>query len=209
MNFNDILLEMIEDELRKLRSMGMEDIDRIDAGPYKMFLLKNQTFHYDSLYDVALTSDEEDFTTPHAQRDRAIGHQMIDIARNWKRLSNKLRQWSIEYGDEFRFEGREELVYQVGKIFGPADSGSGRLSQTGSIEVHFNYDLPVSASSSNFNLDHFVIRRYIDDPAQIIMEGFKPVNSAGPFIVRPEYVVPELDKSVDEFILDLTQKGLL
>jgi hypothetical protein len=99
MNFTDILLEMIEDELRKLRSMGMEDIDRIDAGPYKMFLLKNQTFHYDSLYDVALTSDDEDFTTPHAQRDRPIGHQMIDIARNWKRLSNKLRQWSIEYGD--------------------------------------------------------------------------------------------------------------
>jgi hypothetical protein len=25
--------------------------------------------------------------------------------------------WSIEYGDEFRFEGREDLLYQVGKIF--------------------------------------------------------------------------------------------
>jgi hypothetical protein len=29
--------------------------------------------------------------------------------------------WSIEYGDEFRFEGREDLVYQVGKIFGPTE----------------------------------------------------------------------------------------
>jgi len=117
--------------------------------------------------------------------------------------------WSIQYGDEFRFEGREDFTYQVGKIFGPEDSGSGRLSQTGSIEVHFDYNLPVSASPLLFNLDHFLIRRYVDDPAQIIMEGFKPVNSAGPFIVRPEYIVPELDKSVDEFILDLTQKGLL
>ena len=117
--------------------------------------------------------------------------------------------WSIEYGDEFRFEGREDFVYQVGKIFAPGDSGSGRIFQTGSIEVHFNSPLPISASSAVFNLDHFVIRRYIDDASQIIMEGFKPINSSGPFIVRPEYIVPELNKSVDQFILDLTQKGLI
>jgi hypothetical protein len=117
--------------------------------------------------------------------------------------------WSIEYGDEFRFEGREDFVYQVGKIFAPGDSGSGRLFQTGSIEVHFNAPLPISASTSVFNLDHFVIRRYIDDASQILMEGFKPINSSGPFIVRPEYIVPELNKSVDQFILDLTQKGLI
>ena len=117
--------------------------------------------------------------------------------------------WSIEYGDEFRFEGREDFVYQVGKIFGPADSGSARITQTGSIEVHFNSNLPVSASSSIFNLDHFLIRRYVDDASQIIFEGYRPINSSGPYIVRPEYVVPELDKSIDEFILDLTQKGLI
>jgi hypothetical protein len=117
--------------------------------------------------------------------------------------------WSIKYGDEFRFEGREDFVYQVGKIFGPAESGSGRLFQTGSIEVHLNSNLPVSASSSVFNLDHFAIRRYVDDASLILMEGFKPVNSSGPYIVRPEYIVPELNKSVDQFILDLTQKGLI
>jgi hypothetical protein len=117
--------------------------------------------------------------------------------------------WSIEYGDEFRFEGREDFVYQVGKIFGPKDSGSGRFTQTGSIEVHFNANLPVSASTASFNLDHFLIRRYVDDPSVILMEGFKPTNSSGPFVIRPEYLVPELNKTVDEFILDLTQKGLL
>jgi hypothetical protein len=117
--------------------------------------------------------------------------------------------WSIKYGDEFRFEGREDFVYQVGKIFGPADSGSGRLFQTGSIEVHFNAPLPTSASTSVFNLDHFAIRRYADDASQILMEGFKPTDSSGPYIVRPEFVVPELNKSVDQFILDLTQKGLI
>ncbi len=132
---------------------------------------------------------------------------MVDISGS---LFNPVTlPWSIEYGDEFRFEGREDFVYQVGKVFGPADSGSGRLFQTGSIEVHFNGPLPTSASSTVFNLDHFVIRRYVDDASLILMEGFRPINSSGPYIVRPEYVVPELDKSVDQFVLDLTQKGLI
>jgi hypothetical protein len=133
--------------------------------------------------------------------------KMVDIAGSG--FNPITLPWSIKYGDEFRFEGREDFVYQVGKVFAPEDSGSGRLTQTGSIEVHFNLDLPISASSSAFNLDHFLIRRYIDDPAQVIMEGFRPISSSGPYIIRPEYVAPELDKSVDQFILDLTQKGLL
>ncbi len=115
--------------------------------------------------------------------------------------------WSIQYADEFKFEGNETYVYQVGKIFAPGDSGSGRIFQTGSIEVHFNAPLPVSAS--NFNLDHFAIRRYVDEASQILIEGFKPVGSSGPYIVRPEYVVPELNRDVDDFILILKEKGLI
>ena len=117
--------------------------------------------------------------------------------------------WSIKYGDEFRFEGREDFTYQVGKIFGPAESGSGRLFQTGSIEVHLNLNLPTSASSSIFNLDHFLIRRYVDDASQVLFEGFAPINSSGPYIITPEYVIPELNKNIDTYITDLTQKGLL
>jgi hypothetical protein len=120
-----------------------------------------------------------------------------------------LLPWSIKYGDEFRFEGREDFAYTVGKIFSPADSGSARITQTGSIEVHFNANLPVSASSSIFNLDHFLIRRYIDDASQILIEGFRPVGTTGPYIITPEYVTPTLNKSADTFITDLTERGLL
>jgi hypothetical protein len=133
--------------------------------------------------------------------------RMVDITGSG--FNSISSPWSIKYGDEFRFEGREDFVYQVGKIFGPAESGSGRIFPTGSIEVHLNSNLPISALTSVFNLDHFAIRRYVDDASLILMEGFKPVNASGPYIVRPEYVVPELNKSVDQFILDLTQKGLI
>jgi hypothetical protein len=116
--------------------------------------------------------------------------------------------WSIEYGDEFRFEGREDFTYQVGKIYSAAESGSNRITETGSIEVQFNRDLPVSASTSSFNLDHFLIRRYVDDASQILIEGFRP-SDIGPYIITPEYITPSLDKDIDSFITDLTQKGLL
>jgi hypothetical protein len=133
--------------------------------------------------------------------------KMIDITGSG--FNSIVLPWSIQYADEFKFEGNETYVYQVGKVFGPADSDPGRIFQTGSIEVHFNTPLPVSASTSAFNLDHFVIRRYVDEASQILIEGFKPVGSSGPYIVRPEYVVPELDRDVDDFILILKEKGLI
>jgi len=113
--------------------------------------------------------------------------------------------WSVKYGDEFRFEGREDRVFIVKEVYGPEDQSPKRVSNTGSVEVHFNSGLP----SASINLDHFAIRRYVDDASQILIEGFKPNNSSGPYILRPEYIAPELDKNIDDFILILKEKGLI
>jgi len=117
--------------------------------------------------------------------------------------------WSLEIGDEFRFEGEERYTHMVINAFGPNESSDLRITETGSIEVQFDKNLPVSASSSAFNLDHFLIRRYVDDASQIIIEGFKPENSAGPYIITPEYSTPKINKSIDEYITILTEKNLL
>jgi hypothetical protein len=115
----------------------------------------------------------------------------------------------INVADQFRFEGREMYKYVVKKVFTPAESGSGRVSASGSIEVHFTENLPVSSNPDYFNLDHFLIRRFVNDAASNIMEGFKPFNQFGPYLVKPEFVVPELDKSIDQIVLDLTEKGFI
>jgi len=120
-------------------------------------------------------------------------------------FENITLDWSIKVGDEFRFEGKENRTYIVKKVFTPTNQSPERISNTGSVEVHLNSALP----SSSINLDHFLIRRYIDDAATIIFEGLKPGNSQGPYIIRPEFVVPALNKDLDSFIVDLTQKGLL
>jgi len=158
-----------------------------------------------TLYPNVITSSNETLGNPNIYGNPNV--KAVDIAGSG--FNSIQLPWSIEYGDEFRFEGREDFTYQVGKVFGPADSGSGRITQTGSIEVHFNNNLPTNTLSSTFNLDHFLIRRYVDDATTAIIEGFAPANSTGPYIIKPEFVVPELNKDLDSFILDLTQKGLL
>ena len=117
--------------------------------------------------------------------------------------------FTIKYGDEFRFEGREDFTYMVSKIFTPEVSGSGRIFPGNGIEVHFNGNLPTGSSSSAFNLDHFLIRRYVDDASQILMEGFKPENSSGPFILTPEYSTKDLNINIDDVITDLKERGLI
>lgn len=117
--------------------------------------------------------------------------------------------WSIEIGDEFRFEGDERYKYMVGKVYGPDEGSGSRLTPTGSIEVQFDGNLPVGADFSSFNLDHFLIRRYIDDPSQIIFEGFRPLNSQGPYILTPEFSTAKLNTDIDDVITNLKERGLI
>ena len=95
----------------------------------------------------------------------------------------------------------------VTKVLPPyyTSSINGKISGIGHLEVHFQQPL----LSASLNLDHFLIRRYIPDASQIIMEGYKPEGSVGPYIVKPEYVTSELGKGIDSYILNLTNKGLI
>ena len=117
------------------------------------------------------------------------------------------KAWDVRIGDEFRFEGVENAAYMVTKVLPPHYSSSfeGKVSTVGHLEVHFGEPLP----SSSINLDHFLIRRYIPAADQILMEGFKPGGSVGPYIIKPEYVTDNLNKGIDDIITNLTDKGLI
>ena len=113
--------------------------------------------------------------------------------------------WSLEVGDEFRFEGKEENTFMVSKVYSIVEYDSDRVSPTGSLEVQFSSNLP----SASIDLDHFLIRRYVDDASSILIEGFKPDGSTGPYIIKPEYSDEKLNKGIDSFIEDLTERGLI
>ena len=113
--------------------------------------------------------------------------------------------WNLNIGDEFRFEGNENNVFMVKKVYDVGQDDSERVSSTGSLEVQFDNNI----STASINLDNFLIRRYVPDSSQIVIEGFKPNGAVGPYIVKPEYITSELNKDIDDYILDLTNKGLI
>lgn len=111
---------------------------------------------------------------------------------------------SFKPGDEFRFEGDENKVYMVEKV----EQGIFPFSPiTGSIMIYFNKD--VTSNTSSLNLNEFAIRRYVDDPSLIIFEGYKPAGSDGPYLFTPEFVSQDLDTDLNNYITNLTEKGLI
>ena len=115
-------------------------------------------------------------------------------------------QETLEFkpGDEFRFEGDENKVFMVEKV----EQGIFPFtSTTGSLMIYFNKDVP--SSSTALNLNNFAIRRYVEDPSFVIFEGYKPTNSNGPYIFTPEFISQDLDTDLNQYITDLTEKGLI
>jgi hypothetical protein len=106
--------------------------------------------------------------------------------------------WFLKYGDEIRFEGDENKVWMIKDAYVTQSLGISSLF----IQID-------RAITGSININEFLFRRYVNDPTAILLEGYKPIGSQGPFLVKPEYCSPELNKDIDQFILDLTQKGLL
>jgi len=115
-------------------------------------------------------------------------------------------QETLEFkpGDEFRFEGDENKVFMVEKV----EQGIFPFtSTTGSLMIYFNKAVP--SSSAALNLDEFAVRRYVENPSFIIFEGYKPTNSNGPYLFTPEFISQDLDTDLNQYITDLTEKGLI
>jgi hypothetical protein len=114
--------------------------------------------------------------------------------------------FNIKVGDEIRFNGLSS--YRINNIeYDTPFSDDITFTLNGNLPS--NPMLPLFPDNSN-KINRFSIIRYVDASDQVLIEGFRPPNAPGvPFIVRPEFVVPELNKNIDEIIIDLTQKGLI
>jgi hypothetical protein len=111
---------------------------------------------------------------------------------------------SLEFqpGDEIRFEGDEDKVFMIEK----AEIISDFPDVPGTTTLYLQTNKKVDSS---INQRQFVIRRFIDDPSIILFEGFKPPNSVGPYIFTPQFVSSKLDNNINQYLTDLTQKGLI
>jgi hypothetical protein len=107
-------------------------------------------------------------------------------------------------GDEFRFMGREDKSFMIEKVArGPLPFVSGSSS------LMIYLDGKVTPDDTILDVNQFLVRRYVDEASSIIFKGDKPLGSSGPYIVSPEFISSDLDKDVDTFITDLTERNLL
>ena len=87
--------------------------------------------------------------------------------------------------DEIRFEGNEDYTYTILSI----STSSGILELT----LDRNID-------PNINLEYFLLRRYTDDPSNIILNLNKPAGASSAGILKPEYITVTLDSSILEIV---------
>jgi hypothetical protein len=111
-------------------------------------------------------------------------------------LFNPIR-FPIEFkiNDEIRFEGDETKVVTITGI-----------EYTSTLLVLF-----IDRSASNFDVNEFLVRRYVDDPSQIIIyrENVSTETQEGPLLAQPQYITNQLNENLDDYITNLTNKGLL
>lgn len=58
--------------------------------------------------------------------------------------------------------------------------------------------------NANVNTNYFLLRRYVEDSSNIIIETNKPKGQTSDGIIKPEFVTQEVKTLIDNYILGLT-----
>ena len=62
---------------------------------------------------------------------------------------------------------------------------------------------------TNSEMDWFLVRRYIDNPANIILEVDKPAGGTSPGILKPQYLSRDAEDNIDTILENLRRDTLI
>ena len=102
--------------------------------------------------------------------------------------------FDIQPYDEIRFEGVEGNSYTV-------------ISSSLSDRLYLYLDRNISPGGTNLNF--FLIRRYVDDPAFIVLDVDKPAGDSGEGILKPKYLTNRVEGQIDTILENLQERGLI
>ncbi|NNE31885.1 MAG: hypothetical protein HKN40_05895 [Winogradskyella sp.] len=113
-----------------------------------------------------------------------------------------IQNFTVNVGDEIRFKGAETYTRMISDVIEP------NVDSEGLLRIKLNEVLPSSGSVSSGDgyqtlLDHFLLRRYINDASYVILDADKPLGSTSPGIMRPEYVTDQLDRTLPDSSQDI------
>ena len=107
-------------------------------------------------------------------------------------------QFIIQPGDEIRFKGTEAYTYKI------IEMGINASNQT---NMTLDRNLPINWVNSD--LDHFVLRRYVDAPSSIIIESDKSIGGTSPGFFMPLYTTKGIEDNFDKIIQKLKTDQLI
>lgn len=88
--------------------------------------------------------------------------------------------------DEIRFQGLENLSFIVTSI---------TQSATGQLQLNLDNNIP-----NGTNLNYFLLRRYVVDPGNIILDITKPAGQTSDGVLVPEYIADTAKKVVESIL---------
>jgi hypothetical protein len=102
--------------------------------------------------------------------------------------------FEIQPYDEIRFEAIEANTYTI-------------ISSSYTNRLHLFLDKDITPINTDLNF--FLLRRYVDDPAFLILDVDKPAGASGGGIIKPEFLAEDIDQNINQIVQDLEERGLL
>ena len=101
--------------------------------------------------------------------------------------------FTVEIGDEFRFDGNELNTYIVANVV-----------KSGKVYIELDRDIP-----SQININNFTHRRYIGSSKHILLDTDKPVGATTGGIIVPQYMDASAEESIGKVISNLRERGII
>ena len=110
--------------------------------------------------------------------------------------------FTIQVGDEFRIQGREDRVFLVNKV----TLNDTSATSTGSMFIQVEPEIPPL-----LNLDQFLIRRYNPDGTSVLIDMIPPSSSftTTKGLIKNEFINEKLEENINNIIAKLAKEGTI
>ena len=110
--------------------------------------------------------------------------------------------FTIQVGDEFRIQGREDRVFLVNKV----TLNDTSATSTGSIFIQVEPEIPPL-----LNLNQFLIRRYNPDGTSVLIDMIPPSASftTTKGLIKNEFINEKLEENINDIIAKLAKEGTI
>jgi len=137
-------------------------------------------------------SSSRNILTASVELTSLYGYRQTDISGSGFNSINY--PFEVQPYDEIRFEAIEPNAYTI-------------ISSSFTDKVYLFLDQEITPIDTDLNF--FLLRRYVDDPAYLILDVDKPAGASGGGIIKPEFLAEDVNQKINQVLQGLEERGLL